>query len=162
MNEIVQVGNEVLREKAKHILVSEITSEKIQKIVDRMKKALASQDDGVAIAAPQIGEPLRIFVVAGKVWKTDGEPVPEDKTYINPVILKRSRKKSSMEEGCLSVRGLFGQIKRHEKVTIEAYDETGTKFTQGASGLLAQIFQHETDHLEGKLFIDEATHLVDA
>jgi len=162
MKEIVQVGNDVLRKKAEKVLVSDITSEKIQNILENMKKALSSQDDGVAIAAPQIGVSLTIFVVSNKVLKDDTNTNTEDKVYVNPKIIKRSRKKTIMEEGCLSVRGLFGKIKRHEKVTLEAYDESGTKFSQGASGLLAQIFQHETDHLEGKLFIDEAQHLIEA
>jgi len=162
MSTIVQVGEKVLRETAKKVPVSDITGKDIQDIISRMKTALASQDDGVAIAAPQIGESLRIFVIAGKVLKSDEDSPHDDEVYINPKILKKSRKKVDLEEGCLSVRGTFGHIKRHEKVTIEAYNEKGEKVTRGGSGLIAQIFQHETDHLEGKLFIDEATNLFDA
>ena len=61
-----------------------------------------------------------------------------------------------MEEGCLSVRDIYGKVKRYQKATISAYDENGKKFTMGGSGLLAQVFQHECDHLEGVLFIDKA------
>ena len=64
-----------------------------------------------------------------------------------------------MEEGCLSVRWLYGKVKRSEKATVRAHDETGKIFTKGASGLLAQAFQHEVDHLNGILFTDKATHL---
>lgn len=136
-----------------------------------MKKALAKEEDGVAIAAPQIGVSLRIFVVAGKVFarerkdageneKKEEPPLP-DKVFINPVITKKSRTKEEMWEGCLSVhapsgRRLFGKIKRHAKATVAAYDESGKKFTLGGSGLLAEIFQHEIDHLDGILFIDTA------
>jgi peptide deformylase len=64
-----------------------------------------------------------------------------------------------MEEGCLSVRYLYGKVRRSKKATIEAYNEHGKKFTAGASGILAQIFQHETDHLNGILFIDKAKQI---
>jgi peptide deformylase len=66
-----------------------------------------------------------------------------------------------MEEGCLSVRYLYGKVSRGVKVTVEAYDETGKKFSKGGSGLIAQIYQHETDHLNGTLFIDKAKDLVE-
>jgi peptide deformylase len=66
-----------------------------------------------------------------------------------------------MPEGCLSVRWLYGNVLRSTKASIEAYDEFGNKFTRGGSGLLAQIFQHETDHLNGVLFIDTAEDVED-
>ncbi len=66
-----------------------------------------------------------------------------------------------MEEGCLSVRWLYGQVPRSVKVSLEASDITGKKFRVGASGLLAQVFQHETDHLNGVLFIDTAENVED-
>ena len=66
-----------------------------------------------------------------------------------------------MEEGCLSVRWLYGQVDRSERVTLRAYDEKGKKLERGASGLLAQIFQHEVDHLDGILFTDKATQIED-
>ena len=80
----------------------------------------------------------------------------KDLVFINPKISKLSRDKDWMPEGCLSVRWLYGKTFRSKKATITAYDENGQKFTRGASGLLAQIFQHETDHLNGVLFIDHA------
>ncbi|MBI3888666.1 peptide deformylase [Candidatus Nomurabacteria bacterium] len=76
--------------------------------------------------------------------------------FINPKISKLSRDKVWVPEGCLSVRWLYGKTYRSTKATIAAYNENGKKFTRGASGLLAQIFQHETDHLNGILFIDHA------
>ena len=76
--------------------------------------------------------------------------------FINPKISKLSREKEWVPEGCLSVRPLYGKTLRSKKATVVAYDENGKKFTRGASGLLAQIFQHETDHLDGILFIDHA------
>lgn len=164
---ILQKEAAVLRQIAKNVELKEITSPKIQKIIKEMRQALESQDDGVAIAAPQIGYSLRIFVVSKKVEglmknKTSENLTDEnftnfkDLVFINPVIKKISKKKKVLEEGCLSVRYLYGKVSRGEKATVEAYDETGKKFQRGGTGLLAQIFQHETDHLEGVLFIDKA------
>jgi peptide deformylase len=72
-----------------------------------------------------------------------------------------SRKKTGKHEGCLSVRGLWGIVPRAEQASLTAYDEHGKKFTRGASGFLAHIFQHEMDHLEGTLYIDKATEIFD-
>ena len=159
---IVQKDNPVLRQIAKDVPVSDIKTPKIQKILSDMKKALASQDDGVAIAAPQIAIPLRIFVISGKAndisKRTEGNP---DEVYINPFITKISKDRKLVDEGCLSVRYLYGKTKRATKATVEAYNEKGEKFSRGASGLIAQIFQHETDHLNGILFIDHAKHIKD-
>ncbi len=157
----------VLRETALEVPVEEINSQKIKAVIGKMKAALKGQDDGVAIAAPQMGERLRIFVVSGSVKalakgeKKKGDTTDEDQVYINPTILNTSKKKSPMEEGCLSVRWLYGEVERHEKVTISAYNEEGQKKTIGASGLLSQIFQHEIDHLNGILFTDKATNVRD-
>lgn len=166
---IVQHDNPVLREVSIEVSVKDISSEKIQKVLHDMKKALYSQDDGVAIAAPQIGVPLRIFLVSGKIFDKnfeaeDYKPAKTktwtDFVFINPEIIKLSKKKEvKFGEGCLSVRWLYGEVERATNATITAYDEHGVKFTRGAGGLLAHIFQHEIDHLDGILFIDKAKHL---
>jgi len=178
IKKIVQKNEGVLRKDTKEIPIHEIKTGKIQKILKEMSSALLSQSDGVAIAAPQIGYSLRIFVVSGKIFDKDfliGKvPTPErvgiptsdknqnvgkrykDVVFINPIISKLSREKVWVPEGCLSVRWLYGRTLRSKKATITAYDGNGKKFTRGASGLLAQIFQHETDHLKGILFIDHA------
>jgi peptide deformylase len=122
-----------------------------------MKKALLREHDGVAIAAPQIGIPLRLFVVAESSYEDDAKHKPL--VYINPKIIKKSKKTAIMQEGCLSVRWIYGKTKRSIAATIEAYDEDGKKFTYGGKGLLAHIFQHETDHLDGILFIDHGFDL---
>jgi peptide deformylase len=176
----------VLRKIAKEVPVLDIKTPKIKKILLEMSAALKSQSDGVAIAAPQIGYSLRIFVVAGKIFQAEfhgrglsqaGEPrvsaprargdsgpaqgdsAVKDLVFINPKISKLSREKSWVPEGCLSVRWLYGRTLRSKKATVAAYNEEGKKFTRGASGLLAQIFQHETDHLDGILFIDHAKEI---
>lgn len=80
--------------------------------------------------------------------------------FINPVIVKESREKRWMEgEGCLSVRWIYGKVRRSTKVTLKAHNERGELVERGAGGLLAHIFQHEVDHLNGILFIDKAKDL---
>ena len=165
MKKIVSESAGVLREHAKEAAIKEIPAPKIKKIIAEMKEALSPHKDGVAIAAPQIGVPLRIFVVSGHVFdpkallNDDKSKKREDVIFINPEIVKISKEKEWMPEGCLSVRPWYGEVKRAKKITISAYDEKGKRITRGASGLLAQIFQHEIDHLNGVLFIDKARHI---
>ena len=152
----------VLREIAQPVDLAVIGSPKIREVIKKMREALQGEEDGVAIAAPQVGESLRIFVVSNRALKlTKSEPGLEDLVFINPEIVKTSKKKRKMEEGCLSVRWLYGEVSRYEKVTITAYDEEGRQNTFGAGGLMAQIFQHEIDHLDGILFIDKAENIRD-
>jgi peptide deformylase len=168
---ILQVKEKVLHKKTYEVSLDEIKKTKIKKIIKEMSFSLVSQSDGVAIAAPQIGYSLRIFVVSGKIFSKnfnrsenekllqDDKMKVEDLIFINPKISKLSKEKEWLPEGCLSVRWLYGKVLRSKKATVTAYDQNGKKFTRGASGLLAQIFQHETDHLDGILFIDKAKDL---
>lgn len=165
MTDIHQKDDPVLRKVAKEVPHKDIKTPKIKAVIRDMKKALAPHEDGVAIAAPQIGVSLRIFVVSGKVFdqennKNGGEKeLHGDLVFINPELKKLSRRKKMMHEGCLSARWLYGLVERREKATVTAYNERGEKFTYGGSGLLAQIFQHEIDHLGGVLFLDKAKDL---
>lgn len=161
---ILQKNAELLRKIAKPVPLKDIGTARIQKIIADMKTAMHREDDAVAIAAPQIGVSLRIFVVSGKLFiseKNDdheqkNKTLPPDLVYINPELTKFSQKKVWAEEGCLSVRWLYGEVRRSEKATIRAYDERGARVVRGASGILAQVFQHEIEHLDGILFIDKA------
>ena len=174
---IVQKEAPVLREKASVVSLKDVGTPAFKKILADMKTALDREEDGVAIAAPQIGVPLRIFLVSHRAFsylenpeehedpniiKTEisgQHPEHKDLVFINPEIIKLSRKKVWLHEGCLSVRWLYGEVSRADKATVRAYDENGKQFTRGGSGLLAQIFQHETDHLNGILFIDTARNI---
>ncbi len=161
---IVQSNSPVLRANAQIVPVENITSTKIQKVIDDMKAAMYTQKDGVAIAAPQIGESLCIFVVSDKILKEadpDYKSIGKDLVFINPIITKLSRDKHDVEEGCLSVRWKYGKVRRSIKASIRGYNELGEMVERGASGLLAQVFQHEVDHLNGILFIDTATDVQD-
>lgn len=151
--------SKILRAVAKDVKKSEFNTEALRQLIIDMSETLEPTHDGVAIAAPQIGVSKRIFVVSHKVFEWDEEEEPENTEFINPVIVKTSKRLKTLDEGCLSVRYWYGQTRRAEKVTIEAYDLIGQKFTYNASGLLAQIFQHEIDHLNGILFCDHATNL---
>ena len=158
---IVQEPNKVLRGIAQEVPVADITSKGVQDTLKCMATALHREPDGVAIAAPQVAVSQRIFIVAGFVFdlkkKNIGATKSPDRVFINPQIVKRSKETKWIPgEGCLSVRWIYGTAKRHKQVTLKAYDETGKAFTMSGSGLLAQIFQHEIDHLEGILFIDHA------
>ena len=167
---IPQENNPALREIARPIPVADISSTHIQGLIDDMKKLLAKEPHGVAIAASQVGEPLQLFIVSGRALAerdTDDDardtavvPFP-DQIYINPVLTKLSRAKKEKHEGCLSIRGKWGMVPRAEKATVRAYDENGKAFTRGASGFLAHIFQHEMDHLNAILYTDKAATLYD-
>jgi peptide deformylase len=133
-----------------------------------MKEALDPQLEGVALAAPQIGVPYRIFIVRkDRTLPPSEKNSPDEKTlpadveiYINPEIVKTSKKKERMDEGCLSVRGVYGITERHERARIRARRPDGSKVERGGSGIMAQIFEHEIDHLNGILFIDHAENLI--
>jgi peptide deformylase len=146
-----------LRMVARLVTKEEFGTPFLKDILKDMEKALSKESDGVAIAAPQIGVSLRIFVVSPNAYEEEAKFKPL--VFINPKILKRSKKTAVMQEGCLSVRWIYGKTKRSIGATVEAYDVDGNKFTYGGGGLLAHIFQHEIDHLDGVLFIDHGFDL---
>lgn len=164
---ILQEPNDILREKASEVSLESLASGRIQKLLRDMHDTLVATDIGVGLAAPQISRSLRIFLVLEEVVKKKQEELSKESkelkkkerktlVFVNPTIIKASGKKVWMVEGCLSVDGIFGKIRRSEKVTIEAHDEHGKKISRGASGIFAEIIQHEMDHLDGVLFIDNA------
>lgn len=156
MKKIVQQHNLVLRKIAEPIKINSIREKETQTIIQEMFKALATQKDGVALAAPQIDYSKRIFVISPHILDAE---IQIPLVYINPKIIKRSRDKKNMEEGCLSCRWWYGKVKRSTRVIVEAHDELGQEFMIEGRGLVAQIFQHEIDHLDGILFIDTAKSL---
>jgi peptide deformylase len=167
MVRITKDGEAVLRDTAKDVPLESISTPEIQKLLKDMSAALATEKYGVAIAAPQVGKSLRIFVVSGKVLRkesgNEGDDRNGDFVFINPTILKTSKKMQHSHESCLSIQGrpaaqgpdVAGIVARPEKMLISAYDAAGVKMERGASGFLAAIFDHEIDHLNGILFIDK-------
>ena len=170
MKEIVQDGAPVLRDIATPVPEELFGTSELAEIIKNMEEALDPELEGVALAAPQIAVPYRIFIVRKDrtlplpPMEDNATPVssePQNDVYINPEIVKTSRKQARVDEGCLSVRGIYGTTNRHERITIRARTQDGSTFLRGAGGLMAQIFEHEIDHLNGILFIDHAEHLVE-
>ncbi len=165
MAKLVPQDHPVLHSIAEEVPVDEITSPKIQKVINDMKKALEDYNvegfSGVAIAAPQIGIPLRIFLVHDMNEEREEDNLIPDLVAINPRIVKLSKQKHVVGEGCLSVGENYGAVVRAKKATMRAYDEHGNEYERGAGGILAQIFQHEVDHLDGILFVDKAEKVWD-
>lgn len=169
MKEIVQEGTPVLRGIAQPVPKELFGTKELSDLIVDMADALDQEPDGVALAAPQIAVPYRLFIVRKDRTMppppTDlpadaPERMPKVEVYINPVIVKTSRKRQRADEGCLSVCGIYGTTNRHERVTVRAQHEDGKRFERGGGGLLAQIFEHEIDHLDGTLFIDNAENLI--
>lgn len=158
-------GDPVLRQKAVPVPQSMIGSKELDDMLSLMRTALREEPFGVAIAAPQVGLSYRIFVVRGYAMEGMRRSDPGaddlvDPVFINPTITYRSEKKDVIEgEGCLSVPNIYGTIERSVRVRLVAQDEKGKKFLKNGSGFIAEIFEHETDHLDGILFIDKATNL---
>lgn len=162
--EIYQKDNpkqeKVLRKISEEVDLNELNSEKIQSIISDMQYFLEVQPDGAALAAPQIGKNYRIFIVSKTVFEASGRTIaPEDTVFINPKILKQSKKKDLLDEGCFSVRWMYGEVDRYRNTTIQAYNLKGELKEWSSGGLLAQVFQHEIDHLDGILFCDKAINL---
>ena len=162
--EILQTGNPILREVSSAVPIVKIKTPEIKKITLSLQKAIESQSDAAAISAVQIGKPIRLFIISKKLFEVglkNSEKIKNknDLIFINPKIIKVSKTKQLLEEGCLSVRYVYGKVLRPEKVTIESLDENGKKVLRGFSGLLAQIVQHENDHLNGILFTDKAVDI---
>lgn len=149
MAKIVTITNDtknILRQKSEKVEKNDITNNKVRKIAADMLKTMIKLN-GAGFAAPQIGFNLRIIVISSK----DGAIY-----MFNPEITKKSWAKEWDEEGCLSVPGVHGQVKRHRKVECNYFDEHGQKMKISAQGLMARVIQHEIDHLDGIIFIDKA------
>ena len=146
---IVALGNPVLRNKARKVSrFDDAIRTLVQDMIETMRDA-----PGVGLAAPQIGVPLQIAVVEAE----------KDEIYVlvNPEIVKFEGE-HVLDEGCLSVPGYWGKVKRAEKVTVKARDALGTEIRiSAAEGLLGQALQHEIDHLNGMVYVDRLDSLDD-
>lgn len=142
---IRKYGDPVLREKCKPI--KDRNSERVKKIADLLR-AMCAQEDGLGLAAPQVGILERIIVV--DMTDYGGEFY----TMINPVILSRSKDEFYTQEGCLSIPDTYAEVPRPKFCTVEYYDLSGKKRKINAEGILSTAIHHEIDHLDGILFID--------
>lgn len=155
---IVAYGDPVLRKKAEEI--DEDYPNLKQTIDDMFETMYAAR--GVGLAAPQVGLPIRLFVIDASPFAEDdedgeGDPALKDfkKVLINPLIIEETGEKWSFNEGCLSIPDVSEDVVRHSNVLINYLDENFEEQEVHLSGLAARIVQHEYDHIEGKLFVDK-------
>ncbi|KAF7814356.1 peptide deformylase 1A, chloroplastic/mitochondrial [Senna tora] len=162
--DIVKAGDPVLHEPAQEVNPSEISSERIQKIIDDMIKVMRKAP-GVGLAAPQIGIPLRIIVLEDTKeymsYATKEEIKAQERrpfdllAIINPKLEKKSKRTALFFEGCLSVDGFRAAVERSLDVEVTGLDRYGEPIKVQASGWQARILQHECDHLDGTLYVDK-------
>jgi peptide deformylase len=146
--EIIIYPSDILRKKSKKI--RNFNDSDLKKFAEELSKTM-KKADGLGLAAPQLGHNSRIIAINAK---------GNDKIFINPRITLRSWfRKEIGEEGCLSLPKIYGLIKRHKKIKVVYYDLSGQKKKLRAEGLLARVFQHEIDHLNGILFIDRTKNI---
>ncbi len=148
---IYYYGHPILRKRCEP--VKEITDE-IRKLARDMIETM-DKYDGIGLAAPQVGHPIRMFVLRNYLFTEEGHwTLSEPKVYINPKLTNPSEDLVSDTEGCLSLPGLRLHVDRPDKIVIEALDLEGKTFTESLEGYNARIRMHENDHINGVLFID--------
>jgi len=161
---IITIPNPILRTLSTEISTEELASKEIQQLIADMFPAMHG-DDGIGLAAPQVGRNIRIFTIGRDalpknhaIWKQVGGEW-RDLAIINPVWEKTSRKTKIYTEGCLSVPKVYGKVKRWKDIRLTALSQDGSPIDVDISDYFAWVTQHETDHLDGVLFIDKAKNL---
>ncbi|PZU98496.1 MAG: peptide deformylase [Pseudanabaena sp.] len=156
---IYQLGNPQLREKAEPI--TNVQDPKIQKLIDEMLFTLR-ESRGVGLAAPQIGRSLQLIIIASHPNnRYPHAPLMEPTAMINPRIVSHTEETEKGWEGCLSVPMIRGLVPRYRQITVEYCDRQGNQQVKELDGFVARIFQHEYDHLEGKVFLDRVESNLD-
>ncbi len=160
---IVQTGHPVLRAVARELTREEIKSQDIQELIELMRETMRAAP-GVGLAAPQIGESIKLAVIedeAGEKTKMSAEELDARERYpvpfhvlINPIIQPEGEEKTDFFEGCLSVVGYAANTSRFRSVSVSALNENGDEVSIKATGWYARILQHEIDHLNGILYVD--------
>jgi len=165
------MGHPVLRAKAKAVPPAEIGGPAVQALIDSMIETMLEYN-GVGLAAPQVHEGVRLFVAqlvadpdddleddqaSGRAAAKAADPVPI--AIINPEIAPIGRHTTEDWEGCLSIPDLRGLVPRHRDIRVRAYDRAGQRLELEAHGYMARVIQHETDHLDGVLFVDRMKSL---
>lgn len=158
---ITEFGNPILRQTAKRLTVAQIRSASVQALIEDIRHSLISQKLGVGLAAPQVGESLALTVIA--IRPTKHRPSAElfDLVMINPKITRTIGQPEQLWEGCISSgagqANLFAKLLRFPSVVASYLDAQGQPQSEQFDGLVAQVVQHETDHLNGILFVDNVT-----
>lgn len=160
---IVAYGDPVLRKQCKDISK---TYPNLDALLENMYETMYGAN-GVGLAAPQIGLPIRVFLVDASPFADKDQMDAQEftqvkgfkKTFINPTILEEKGEEFAFNEGCLSIPDVREDVYRKPDITIEYYDENFTKHTQNYTGIIARIIQHEYDHIQGILFTDKLSSL---
>lgn len=150
--QIAQLGNPILRQNAQ--IIENIQDERFQQLIDALI-VTASASNGVGIAAPQVSESYRLFIVASRPnLRYPQAPLMEPTAMINPRIIAHSKDMVKDWEGCLSIPGIRGMVSRYRTIEIEYTGRDGQLHHQELTDFVARIFQHEYDHLDGIIFLD--------
>ena len=154
---VARMGHPVLRAKALPVPPGQIQAPSVQRLINDMFETMREYS-GIGLAAPQVHEGLRIFV-AGVRESTPGEVVTEDDdmpflTLINPELTFLTEPTHEGWEGCLSIPDVRGLVPRADEIRVQGFDREGKRVSFTATGLPARVIQHETDHLDGVLFMD--------
>ena len=157
LRDIAKVGNPVLRERLRQVSPDDIETDAFQRFVDDLI-ATMREANGAGLAAPQVHEPIRVCVLE----VTDNPRYPYKPripltVLVNPVLTPVSEATFSNFEGCLSVPDLRGRVERHAEIRVQALDRHGKPIDHVARGITAGTYQHEVDHLDGKLFLDRVS-----
>jgi len=153
MDEIWKIGNKkeekLLRKKVSEFDFSKFTQKQVNDLVARMRKIMHAAN-GIGLSANQIGLDMKVFVAE----IPDARGGTKFYSVFNPTLEKVGDEKVVYEEGCLSIPGTWGDVERTEQIVVNAFDKRGKPVKFKAWGLLARVFQHEMDHLDGKVFTD--------
>jgi len=156
--EIVEIGHPLLRERSRDVTPEELRSEPAQSLIDDMIETMRAAN-GAGLAANQVAETLRVAVVEvrpGNPRYPYKPPIPLT-VIVNPVIEPLDDEIEQINEGCLSVPDLRGDVPRHVNIRLRYLDREGAEHNEVRRGLTAGTFQHELDHLDGTLFVDRVT-----
>lgn len=156
---VIELGNPILRHQAEQ--VENIKDESIQRLIDELMVTVL-QADGVGIAAPQVARSHRLFIMASRPNpRYPKAPRMKPTAIINPKITAHSQETVKGWEGCLSVPGIRGFVPRYQGIEVEYSDRNGELQKLELTDFVARIFQHEYDHLEGKVFLDRVESTLD-
>ncbi len=155
--EILEIGHPVLREPARELTAEELASAEVQTLIDDMIETKRAAN-GAGLAAPQVGRSLRIAIaeVEPNNPRYPYKPPIPLTVLVNPVIEPLDEELAQINEGCLSVPGIRGEVPRHVNLAVRYLDRGGIEQGEVRHGLSAGTFQHEVDHLDGVLFVDRA------
>jgi len=163
MLQILTLPTKSLHEKSTELDLALLSDKSFQSWLQELKETMHSKD-GVGLAAPQVGKNIRVCAINASATKLvmdekHNQIFQNDLILINPVWQKLSRKQKTDLEGCLSVPGFYGKVKRYHDILVEAIDEKGKKIKFEAHGFFARVIQHEVDHLDGILFVDRTKEI---